>query len=77
MKIDGYSTRPIQKGMYRIVDPSGVPSVLFSATREPPTAPEPDAGTHTATVSSPAIRGVKLSETASEKCSPCSFKPPA
>lgn len=76
MKIDGYSTRPIQKDMYRIIDPSGAP-VLFSATRTPPTAPAPGAGTHTATVSSPTIRGVKHSETASEKYLPCSFKPPA
>lgn len=76
MKIDGYSTRLIQKGMYRIVDPFGAPSGLSTATRKPPTAPAPDAGTHTATVSSPITRGVKLSVTVSKKYSPYSFKPP-
>lgn len=34
MKIDGYSTRLIQKGMYRIVDPSGAPVGTIQRNKE-------------------------------------------
>ena len=77
MKIDGYSTRRINKNMYRIVDHNGTP--VGSIQRNKEAANRPGTGRWHAYGNRKltAIRGVKLSETASEKCSPCSFKPPA
>lgn len=77
MKIDGYSTRPIQKDMYRIVDPSGAPVGTIQRNKEAANRPGTGRWHAYGNVSSPTIRGVKHSETASGKYLPCSFKPPA